>query len=258
VLLVPDIALTTDAWLEQTREALRTSYNQWDVQIDQLDVVIGQRVAGFENNRTLALVVSLVALLVVVYMWVGFYGAVMRSVSNLEKAASMLASGNVEGAINLGARDEMSQGAAAAMGKVVAATTQLNTAIEERTSELTEVSYLLAYLHDGVVITDDKGVIKVLNGTASRMLNTQYDLAVTQPLLAFVREPRLQETMRAAAAAPTQRFAVDVALNNRIISITITFVAMEENKTGLFVMQDVTELRTLQQQQQFARASVVR
>jgi signal transduction histidine kinase len=109
-----------------------------------------------------------------------------------------------------------------------------------------------------VVITDDQGVIKVLNGTATRMLNTQYDFAVAQPLLSFVRDPRLQETMRAAIAAPTQRFATDVPLNNRLISVTVTFVPVEENKTGLFVMQDVTELRTLQQQQQFARASLVR
>lgn len=255
VLQAPSIALSPDSWLESARAALQASYNLWDVQVGQLDVLLNNRVAAYENNRTLALAVSLVALFVVVYMWIGFYRAVMLSVSQLEQTANMLASGNTVAALKMGGRDEMSQRAAAAMNKMADATNQMNSAIEQRTNELTEVSYLLAYMHDGVVITDDNGSIKVLNGTATRMLNTQYDAAVGQPLLGYVRDTRLQETMRAALAAPTQRFAVDVPINNRLISVTVTFVPVEGNTTGLLVMQDVTELRTLQQQQQFAKAT---
>ncbi|MEO5951997.1 MAG: PAS domain-containing protein, partial [Chloroflexia bacterium] len=259
VLQAPSIALSPDSWLDTTRATLTASYAQWDTQIAQLDTLLNNRVSTYSSNRTTSLLVAFAALLLVVYMWVGFYRAVMLSVTNLENAANLLASGTVSAsAINLGGKDEMSQRAAAAMTKMASATTQMNSAMTERTNELTEVSYLLAYMHDGVIITDQQGVIKVLNGTATRMIDTEYDEAISKPLLTFLRDPRLQETMQAAISAPTQRFAVDVSINNRLVSVTVTFVSVENNITGLFVMQDVTELRTLQQQQQFVKASLVR
>ncbi len=254
----PTITLSSTSWMEQARNALQASYNQWDVQVAQMDLLLNNRIAGFESNRTIALVITLIALFIVTYMWVGFSRAVMHSVSSLEQTANMLASGNLDSAVSMSARDEISQTAAAAINKMANVTTQLNSAMLQRTSELTELSYLLAYMHDGVVITDDRGMIKVLNGTATRILNTHYDTAISQPILAYVQDARLQETMRAAWVAPGQRFAVDVAINSRLISFVITFVPVEDTKTGLFVMQDVTELRTLQQQQQFAWVSTTR
>jgi PAS domain S-box-containing protein len=135
-------------------------------------------------------------------------------------------------------------------------TNTLNSAINARTSELTEVALLLAHMHDGVVITDEHGVVRMLNGAATRMMGIKYEDAVNHPLLDLTRQPRLQDTIAAATTAPSQHYVVDIALGNRIISTTVTFVPLADGHvTGLFVLQDVTELRTLQalQQQQNGR-----
>ena len=51
--------------------------------------------------------VALVALVIVIYLFVGFYLSVRNAISNLEKATSSVASGDLSGRVNLETRDEL-------------------------------------------------------------------------------------------------------------------------------------------------------
>jgi signal transduction histidine kinase len=101
------------------------------------------------------------------------------------------------------------------------------------------------------VITDAAGTVKVLNAAATRMMGIKYEEAINRPLVELTRQPRLEGTMKSALASAPQHFMVDIALNNRIVSTTVTFAKLANGDlTGLFVLEDVTELRTLQAIQQ--------
>jgi PAS domain S-box-containing protein len=250
ILTAPQIMLTLDDWMASATLALNSSSQHWDAQASVLDGILQDRSNADGRGRNFALLLAATVLLVVAYMWVGFYMAVMRTVTGLEEAARVLASGNLA-AIDLGGNDELSQRTAQALHNMASATSTLNSAMNARTNELTEVALLLAHMHDGVVITDAQGTIKVLNAAATRMLGVKYEDAINRPLVDLAHQPRLQDTMKAALASAPQHHMVDIALNNRIVSTTITFAQLANgNTTGLVVLEDVTELRTLQAIQQ--------
>jgi len=246
ILTVPQLLLPLDTWMEAANKSLTASVQQWNAQAGELDGMLQSRGSADANSRNFALLIAATVLLLVAYMWVGFYMAIMRTVNGLEEASALLASGTLS-SIDLGNNDELSQRTAQAISRMASTTSTLNSTVHARTSELTEVALLLAHMNDGVVITDERGVVKVLNGAASKMMGTKYDDAVSRSLVDLTRQPRLQDTMAAALAAPDQQYMVDIALSNRIVSATVTFVALADGRlTGLFVLQDVTELRTLQ------------
>jgi signal transduction histidine kinase len=197
---------------------------------------------------------------------VGFYQAVMSTVTGMEEATRRLAAGmsvadNDGGAagFGLGNRDELSKRAAAALSNMALTTSRLNNTINARTHELTEVSVLLAYMHEGLVVLDGWGNVKVLNASATRMLSTTFDAAVGKPLAALVGDNRVQGLLKAALETPTQRKSLDVALGGRVVSLSTTFVpvADEGGYTGMAVLQDVTELRALQMMQQASGLAAV-
>jgi PAS domain S-box-containing protein len=250
ILNAPQLMITLDTWMSTARTALDASTQEWDAQVGVFTALLQDRSNADQRGRNFALFVTATVLLLVAYMWFGFYLAIMRSVSGLEEASKMLASGNLA-AIDLGNNDELSQRTAQAFSSMASTTSTLNSAVNARTNELTEVALLLAHMEDGVVITDANGRVKVLNGAAARMMGIKYEDAVNHPLVDLTRQPRLQDTIKAAAAALSQHYTVDIALNNRIVSTSVTFAPLADGQiTGFFVLQDVTELRTLQALQQ--------
>jgi sigma-B regulation protein RsbU (phosphoserine phosphatase) len=246
ILTVPQLLLPLDTWMSAANKALDAGSQQWGDQAGELDSLLQARGIADANSRNIALLIAATVLLLVAYIWVGFYMAIMRSVNGLEEASALLASGTLS-SVDLGNKDELSQRTAQAISQMASTTSTLNSRINARTNELTEVALLLAHMNDGVVITDERGVVKVLNGAASRMMGTRYEDAVTHPLVDLTQQPRLRDTIAAAVAAPSQQYMVDIALGNRIVLATVTFVTMADGHlSGLFVLQDVTELRTLQ------------
>ncbi len=260
VLSAPLILLTTDSWMDQANQALQASYTQWDAQVAQLDVLLAARVSSAEGSRSLAIALTAAVLLLVVYMWIGFYMAVMKTAAGLEQAGVILATGRVAtAAIDLDNKDELSSRVASTLSQVASATNRMADTINIRTTELTEVSTLLAYMHNGVIITDSDGTVKVLNPAATKMLGVGFGEAVNRPLSTLILDPRFHTTMAAALAAPRQRHHVDVALDNRIVSISAVFAPVSQDTyEGMLILEDVTELRTLQHLQQSHRTVPVR
>lgn len=261
IVQAPLINMTLDNWMAPVQAALQANYNQWDAEVGQLEVLLNTRNNSDEGTRTLALGLTAAVLLLVIYMWVGFHMAVMKTVKGLEAASVLMATGETASPelLQSYSRDELSMGVAATISKMANATTQMNSTIQARTSELTEVSILLAYMHEGIIITEADGMIKVLNPAAVRILGTGFDNAVGHSLYTFILDPRFRETMQSALEAPRQRHIVDVALMNRIVSVSITFAPITEgNYEGMLVLQDTTELRTLQHLQKAGKVSSVR
>jgi PAS domain-containing protein len=240
-------AISSETWLNSADKALDANYDLWASAVGPFDDLLTSRVNGFTQRRNLTLAVTAGVVLIVAYLWIGFYVAVMRTASTLKKASTMLETGGTVEALKLEGNDEVSRMAAASLTKIAAAANELNTTIDERTNELTEVAAVLAHHHDGIIITDERGVVKVLNGAATQLLFTNFDVAVGRSLIELVRDPKVQELLRAALLTPGQHQAIDLSIGNRIVLMVAKFIPVTEAQlTGLITMQDVTEVRRLQ------------
>ena len=85
----------------------------WEATIAELDSLLAARIAGFLARQRLVLVVAGVSLLLVAYLWAGFYIAVMRTVDSLEQTTERMVQGKFDEAPIVPTKDEL--------GKVVVA-----------------------------------------------------------------------------------------------------------------------------------------
>jgi PAS domain-containing protein len=243
----PNPTLLQDTLLAASNDALDASRKLWNAAIDPFDALLQNRIAGFEERRNLSIAVTGSVLFLVVYMWGGFYASVKRTTQSLERASQILESGDTSGGLAMEGRDELSRVAAATFSKIAAQANKMSSTINERTHELTEVAAVLAHHPHGILITDQQGTVKLLNGAASSLLHTRFDLAAGQPLAVVLNDPTMSELVETAVAMPNQHHTVDTMVQGRILEVGATYVPVESGElSGLVTLQDVTELRKLQ------------
>jgi signal transduction histidine kinase/CheY-like chemotaxis protein/HPt (histidine-containing phosphotransfer) domain-containing protein len=100
--------------LDAARRSFDTDFRLWDATIAELDELLAARIDRFARRRMTIVVVTGGTLLLVAYLWAGFYAAVMRTIAAFERSAQQMVEGHFDGDATLAAtRDEL--------GKVVAA-----------------------------------------------------------------------------------------------------------------------------------------
>jgi sigma-B regulation protein RsbU (phosphoserine phosphatase) len=109
----------------------------WDAAAGQLDDLLAQRIERFQKKRHVITGFVAAVVLVVLYLFIGFYLAVMRMVSRLDQAARALAAGEAAPSLALSNRDELGQ-VVHAFNRVAAALIESNHAnrlLNERLAE---------------------------------------------------------------------------------------------------------------------------
>ncbi len=101
--------------------------------------------------------------------------------------------------------------------------------------------------------------MKVLNGSATRLLATNFDAAVGRSLADLTGDANVDALVQAALLMPGQQHTVDTMVGSRILAISATFVPVAEEKhSGLITLHDVSELRRLQHAQQNSMMAIAR
>ncbi|HXJ77551.1 MAG TPA: response regulator [Candidatus Methylomirabilis sp.] len=104
-----EIKVTPAAWRASGTDALRASFALWDKAAVELRRVLQHRITYYWWKKVFVQSLVLLAVAVVAYLFMGFYLAVMRTVSALDAAAQQMVSGNVSDSVNLPNRDELGQ-----------------------------------------------------------------------------------------------------------------------------------------------------
>lgn len=113
LILSAETATTTGGahWSREVAEsadhALPVSFEFWDAAVEELDVLLERRADGFADRERLIIVLTAISLALVLYLWIGFYLSVTRTVRQLDTAAGHLREGNVDEEIHLESRDEL-------------------------------------------------------------------------------------------------------------------------------------------------------
>ncbi len=106
---------------------------------------------------------------------------------------------------------------------------------------------VLAELADGVVITDDEGLVLRMNTAAQTLLEAPEAAAIGKPFVQVARDHELNHLLRSALDGQEHsEAAIEHGLNRRTLLTTAQVVEDERERLGLVVLRDISELRRLE------------
>ena len=98
-----------DRYQNTAAAVLTSNIRLWDRSAEQLKIVIQFRMDSLRRQLLGLLAVALAAILVVTYLWISFYRAVMTTVHSLKEATERMRSGEEDFLVKLETRDELGQ-----------------------------------------------------------------------------------------------------------------------------------------------------
>ncbi|MDQ3228047.1 MAG: cell wall metabolism sensor histidine kinase WalK [Chloroflexota bacterium] len=106
---------------------------------------------------------------------------------------------------------------------------------------------VLAELADGVVITDDDGLVLRMNTAAETLLAAHEANAIGKPFVQVARDHELNQLLRSALDGQEHsEAAIEHGLNRRTLLTTAQVVEDQRERLGLVVLRDISELRRLE------------
>jgi two-component system phosphate regulon sensor histidine kinase PhoR len=106
---------------------------------------------------------------------------------------------------------------------------------------------VLAELADGVVITDESGGVLKMNPAAQTLLDANEASSIGRPFVQACRDHELAEILKTALAGNQHsEAAVEHGMNRRTLLTTAQVVRDSNERLGLVVMRDISELRRLE------------
>jgi PAS domain S-box-containing protein len=172
-----EIKITPAKWREAGATVLRASFALWDGSAVELRRLLEQRIDGLWRRKVLVQALVLVAVALVAYLFIGFYLAVMRTVSALDAAAQRMVSGDIPDTLSLANRDEL--------GQVVGSFNRVANALVAASAQRQAV---LDNAVDGIFTCDEAGLIQSFNAAAERMFGYRADEIVGQPIARIIPE----------------------------------------------------------------------
>lgn len=128
--------LARERYSASASQALAASFKLWDQTSLELDSLLQARIARFTRQKYLAGIITIVGLGLASYLWVGFYLAVMRTVSSLDEAAKQMISGNTRESVNLDNQDELGR-VVVSFNEIAKALVEVKAELEQRVKERT-------------------------------------------------------------------------------------------------------------------------
>jgi two-component system phosphate regulon sensor histidine kinase PhoR len=126
-------------------------------------------------------------------------------------------------------------------------TEELQTSLDALDQTRTRLEAVLSGLADGVVLTDEAGLVLRLNGSAEQLLETSEASAIGQPFVLVCRDHELQDLLRQALeSASTSQATIEHGLSRRTLLTTASVVEGARERLGLVVLRDISELRRLE------------
>jgi PAS domain S-box-containing protein len=244
----PEAAAVNDAYRSLGYKAIGDSFALWDSSIAGLDELLQTRIDELVRQKNLALGITVVVLALVVYLWIAFYLAVMRTVSALEGASKRMVEGDLGGAVHLDNRDEL--------GQIVRAFNDIASALVSQSAYRQAVVDNAA---DGIATTDEEGNILSFNPAAERIFGFAAQQVIGQK--ANVLVPAADDRLFGALSRGRVSFE-----NNRLetegrrrdgttfpLDLAVTQTQIGDRPLLIALMRDITEIKQAREALQQAK-----
>ena len=170
-------------------------------------------------------------------------GRVVRPLEELRQHAHALAAGDLTVRMDPPDIREIAE-VSYAFNRMTEELEQSQAAISEARLRLEAV---LSELADGGVITDEAGQVLKMNPAAEVMLGTSETSSLGKPFVQVCRDHELAAILKSALSGEDQsEGAVEHGLNRRTLLTTAQVVQDGQDRLGLVVLRDISELRRLE------------
>ncbi|MDQ3539362.1 MAG: cell wall metabolism sensor histidine kinase WalK [Chloroflexota bacterium] len=105
---------------------------------------------------------------------------------------------------------------------------------------------VLSGLVDGVVLTNEDGLVLRMNNAAENLLDADGDVAVGKGFVQVCRDHELNQLLRRALDGESSQAAIEHGLNRRTLLTTAQVIEGAHERLGMVVLRDISELRRLE------------
>jgi two-component system phosphate regulon sensor histidine kinase PhoR len=126
-------------------------------------------------------------------------------------------------------------------------TEELETSHDALNQARLRLEAVLAELADGVVITDEDGLVLRMNAAAENLLGAEESVSIGKPFLQVCRDHELHQLLQSALDENQHsEGTIEHGLNRRTLLTTAQVVEDARERLGLVVLRDISELRRLE------------
>jgi two-component system phosphate regulon sensor histidine kinase PhoR len=123
---------------------------------------------------------------------------------------------------------------------------KLQQRLESLLSEQQKARTILFHMEEGVLITDERSEVKLVNPAAERLLQIPSDKAIGHPFVEVARDHELDELLQYCLKAQKQQTQlIEIGVGKQFLKVIATPIMDTQVVGGLVVLQDLTELRRL-------------
>lgn len=169
-----------DTYLLAADQSLRQNSLLWNSTINELDVLLQNRINGFVEKQMFLSIFVLIILAIVTYFFIGFYLGVMKTVSNLSVASRQMIGGESINEMTLKSHDELAE--------VVKSFNNIAKALVQANQEITFLNQRLK-LENVRLEEKVKERTQELSQTLKILKATQAELVIENALLRSAEQP---------------------------------------------------------------------
>lgn len=221
--------------------ALRSSFQLWDRGAQELDGLLESRLSELNRQLALALGVTGIVLVLVVYFFIAFYLAVMRTVSALDAASRQMVEGKFDQGVQLNARDEL--------GRIVTAFNNIASALVSQSAYRQAVVDNAA---DAIVTADMDGSLLSFNPAAEKIFGYSAQEMIGKKigaLLPDMGEQDLASFSQHSGEEMHRRETIGLNKDSHKIplDLAITHTHLGEKDILIGLIRDITDLKRAEQ-----------
>jgi len=124
---------------------------------------------------------------------------------------------------------------------------QLQDKVTTLSSHRRRLAAILEQMADGIIITDDRGQVRMINRAAARLLGTTQNAALDRSFIQVVRDHQLVQVWQQCNQWDEEQIAtVEVDRHALFVRIAVTPIHEKDNRTCLVILQDLTQIRRLE------------
>jgi two-component system, OmpR family, sensor histidine kinase VicK len=203
--------------------------------------------ANISSINQIFLTGTIIALAMTAVLGAILSGTITSPIKEITKQASFVADGNFERRVRVYGQDEIGQLSHAFNNM----TTRLKEALAINEEENEKLASILTNMNDGVLATDERGRVIVMNRRAKQMLGVQEEVAIGMDLFALLDIDKDPELLLAQDAVQVKLISIrDPGDEDEELQVRLSVTSIHRREKGIsgniVVLQDVTEQEKLE------------